>query len=94
MAVGKNVCLGNNGLSPKFFLEYWDDIANAFTVVLQEVFHLGRMPIEWNEGMIYLIPKEEGVLDDIEKWRPITILNTIYKVYANSFATFSSTYYT
>ena len=86
VAVGKNVCPGNDGLSPKFFLEYWDDIADAFTAALQEVFHLGRMPIEWNEGMIYLIPKVEGVVDDIKKWRPITILNTIYKVYAKLLA--------
>ena len=82
VVVGKNVCPVNDGLSPEFFLEYWDDIADAFTSALQEVFHLGRMPIEWNEGMIYLIPKVEGVVDDIKKWRPITILNTIYKVYA------------
>ena len=59
VVVGKNVCPRNNGLSPEFFLEYWDDIADAFTTALQEVFHLGRMPIEWNEGMIYLIPKVE-----------------------------------
>ena len=86
VAVGKNVCPGNDGLSPEFFLEYWDDIVDAFTTALQEVFHLGRMPIEWNEGMIYLIPKVEGVVDDIKKWRPITILNTIYKVYAKLLA--------
>ena len=47
---------------------------------------MGRMPIEWNEGMIYLIPKVEGVVDDFKKWRPITILNTIYKVYAKLLA--------
>ena len=84
--VVKNVFLGNDGLSPDFFLEYWDDIADVFTTTLQEVFHLGRMLLEWNEGMIYLIPKVEGVVDDIKKWRPITILNTIYKVYAKLLA--------
>ena len=45
------------------------------------------MPAEWNEGMIYLIPKLEGVVDDIKKWRPITLLNTVYKVYAKLLAT-------
>ena len=36
--------------------------------------------------MIYLIPKLEGVVADIRKWRPITILNTIYKLYAKLLA--------
>ena len=87
VAVGKNVCPGNDGLSLEFFLEYWDDIADVFTSSLQEVFKLGRMPAEWNEGMVYLIPKLEGVVDDIKKWRPITLLNTVYKVYAKLLAT-------
>ena len=51
VVVGKNVCLRNNGLSPKFFLEYWDDIVDAFTTALQDVFHLGRMLAKWNEGI-------------------------------------------
>ena len=75
---------------------YWDDIFNVFTTSLHEGFHLGRMFIEWNEGMVYLIPKLEGAVDDIKKWRPITLLNIVYKVYAKllatTFATFSSTY--
>ena len=77
VVVGKKVCPRNYGLSPEFFLEYWDDIADAFTTAL----------FDWNEGMIYLIPKVEGVVDDIKKWRPITILNTIYKVYAKLLVT-------
>ena len=87
VAIGKNVWPGKDGLSPDFFLEYWDDIADVFTASLQEVFKLGRMPAEWNEGMIYLIPKLEGVVDDIKRWRPITLLNTVYKVYAKLLAT-------
>ena len=55
----------------------WDDIVNVFTSSLQEVFHLRRMPAKWNEGMVYLIQKLEGVVDDIKKWRPRTILNIL-----------------
>ena len=36
--------------------------------------------------MIYLFPKLEGVVVDIRKWQPITILNTIYKIYAKLLA--------
>ena len=40
------------------------------------------MPQAFLEGLIYLIPKKEGVMDDIQQWRPITILNTVYKIFA------------
>ena len=39
--------------------------------------------IHW-EGMIFLIPKGEGPSEHISKWRPITILNTIYKMVAKA----------
>ena len=42
------------------------------------------MPEEWSEGLIYLIPKGEGPLEEIQKWRPITILNTVYKILAKA----------
>ena len=69
LVVGKNVCRITNGLSLEFFLQYWDYIADAFIASLQEVFHLGSMLVEWNERMTYLIPKVDGVVDDIKKWR-------------------------
>ena len=66
LVVGKNVCRITNGLSLEFFLQYWDYIADAFIASLQEVFHLGSMLVEWNERMTYLIPKVDGVVDDIK----------------------------
>jgi hypothetical protein len=40
------------------------------------------MPIAFNEGLIYLIPKGEEPLDEIQKWMPIIILNTVYTILA------------
>ena len=42
----------------------------------------GSMPSSIAKGMIFLIPKGEGPSEHISKWRPITILNTIYKMIA------------
>ena len=38
------------------------------------------MRAEWNGRLIFLIPKGHGSSDEIQKWRPITILDTIYKL--------------
>ena len=42
------------------------------------------MPKTLSEGMIFLIPKEGGNLDELRHWRPITILNSAYKILAKA----------
>ena len=42
------------------------------------------MPDEWTEGLIYMIPKTDARCDEISKWRPITLLNDIYKIVAKT----------
>ena len=42
----------------------------------------GYMPEPMSQGLIYVIPKIGGISEDIAKWRPITLLNTIYKMLA------------
>ena len=73
---------GVDGFPPKFFLCYWDHIGINVIEALQYMFTLGDMPYQWNAGLIFFIPKLEGVVVDIKKWCSITILNTIYKIYA------------
>ena len=42
------------------------------------------MPEMLSEGLIFLIPKEGGNLDELRHWRPITILNSAYKILAKA----------
>ena len=44
----------------------------------------GRMSQSIRDGLIYLIPKGDDPFEDIKKWRPITMLNTIYKIFATA----------
>ena len=44
------------------------------------------MPQKWNEGLIWLILKGDVVMDEVKGWWPITLLNTIYKIYAKLLA--------
>ena len=42
------------------------------------------MPRSMEVGLIDLIPEGEGKSVDIRTWRPITLLNTIYKIFAKT----------
>ena len=61
-AISSHVCPGIDGLSPDFFWNDWEFIGNDINIAFQEVFDTGSMPSKWIEGMIYLIPKLEGVV--------------------------------
>ena len=81
-ALVKNVCPGIYSFPVEFFHCYWNHIQTNVTKVLQEVFTLGDMPYQWHARLLFFIPKMEGVIFDIKKWRPITIVNTVYRIYA------------
>ena len=85
-ALGKDVCPGVDGMGVSWYIEYWDLIGNVLTSAYQQIIDHGYMPQEWTEGLIYLIPKGDGPLDDIRKWRPITLLNVVYKILAKTIA--------
>ena len=74
-------CSGVDGLSPGFFIKYWELIKIELCEAFQLAFDLGYLLDTWKAGHIFLIPKGEQALEDICKWRPITILNTVYKIF-------------
>ena len=65
-----------------FFITYWDLIVDDVLVTFQEMFNACIMPQMRKEGLICLILKGDVVTDEVKGWRPITLLNTIYKNYA------------
>ena len=83
-ALGKDVCPGSDGMGVSWYIEYWDMIGNALTSAYQQILDQGFMPQEWPKGLIYLIPKGDGPLHDIRKWR--TLLNVVYKILAKTIA--------
>ena len=83
-ALPRHSCPGEDGLSPAFFLRYWEVLGPDLGRGYQHILDNGTMPQRFSEGLLFLIPKGEGVTDDIRQWRPITILNTVYKVLAKA----------
>ena len=51
---------------------------------IQAMYDSGDMPDNLSEGLIFLIPKVSGPSNDVRKWRPITLLNTLYKIMAKT----------
>lgn len=79
MAKGKTP--GSNGLPVEFYLSFWDVIEQEFFGVMKEVFGSKKVSDSMKERVITLIFKK-GAKEDLRNWRPITLLNTDYKVAA------------
>jgi hypothetical protein len=76
---------GPDGLPVPFFKRFWGIMCGHILLLLND-FVLGRVDIaRLNYGIITLIPKVKGV-DTIKQFRPIALINIIFKFVAKAFA--------
>ncbi|KAH7415806.1 hypothetical protein KP509_14G061700 [Ceratopteris richardii] len=76
---------GMDGLPNEFFIILKDFLTPYILLIWEEVSSKGYLPCSINTGVIKLIHKR-GPKDDLNNWRPITCLNTIYKIFAATLA--------
>jgi hypothetical protein len=76
---------GPDGLPVTFFKAFWQTIKPEVMALFDEFFSgtmdLGRL----NYGVITLIPKVPGAAD-IHQFRPITVINVIFRILAKGYA--------
>ena len=77
---------GTSGLTPEFYKFFWIDIKIPLLESLNYALHTGELSIEQKRGIITLIPKKDKSRLFLKNWRPITLLNTDYKLLAKLLA--------
>ena len=82
-ALAREKVPGPDGTSVKFFTLFWPQIGSDFHQMIQGAGREGRLPNGMTNGLITLIPKS-GDLKMLTNWRPITLLNVGYKIYAKA----------
>ena len=76
---------GTDGLPAEFYKVFWKDISFLISA-LNYAFDSGCLSATQRRGVTKLIPKKDAELYFIKNWRPITLLNTNYKIAAKSIA--------
>ena len=74
---------GSDGFPPSFYLWAWDIIGNDFTEVINNCYLNGSMAKSMGKAIVTLLPKK-GNLKHLENWRPVSLLNTDYKILATT----------
>ena len=73
-------CPGNDGFPIEFYKVFWIHIKDIFCEMIEEVFENKLLPKSLRTGILNLIPKGEKDVKFLKNLRPITLLNTDYKI--------------
>ena len=73
-------------ITPEFYLSFWEALKGPLMECLFFNITSGSMSPEQRRGIICLIPKKSKDRLLIQNWRPITLLNTDYKIYTKLLA--------
>jgi hypothetical protein len=78
---------GSDGLTPDFYKFFWPQIKNDVFKSLTYASINKHLSIDQRRGVINLIPKKDKDPRLIKNWRPISLLNTDYKIITKLLAT-------
>ncbi|XP_013583277.1 PREDICTED: uncharacterized protein LOC106292212 [Brassica oleracea var. oleracea] len=81
----RNKTGGPDGYSSEFFTASWSVVGSEITEAIKEFFRSGSILKQWNAANLVLIPKIPNASHPSE-FRPISCLNTVYKVIAKLLA--------
>ena len=77
---------GSDGLPAEFYKVFWNDIADLLLKSLNYAHQTGELSVTQRRGIIKLIPKKDAEPYLIKNWRPISLLNSDYKIAAKAIA--------
>ena len=77
---------GTDGMTVNFFKFFWKQLGSFVVRSLNEGFSKGEMSITQKEGIIICLPKGDKPKEYLKNWRPITLLNVVYKIGSASIA--------
>ncbi|KAL3695088.1 hypothetical protein R1sor_008739 [Riccia sorocarpa] len=72
---------GLDGMLREILLELWPFVGSLYYAATVQFWESGELPQCFKEGLLFLIPKTLDP-DKLSQWRPITLLNITYKVFA------------
>ena len=84
--MNNNKSPGSDGITTEFYKIFWNDIKSFYIKSLNYSFENGSLTTLQKQGIISLLPKKDKNLDDLKNWRPLTLLNTDYKIATKAIA--------
>ena len=77
---------GMDGFTYGFFKKYWHKLSHIIMGLIEEIHETGDMPDWLRQGVISLIPKGDKDRQELKNWRPLVLLNCLYKIISGTIA--------
>jgi hypothetical protein len=77
---------GSDGYTVEFYKFFFVDIGVFLVRSANEGFQTGKLSVSQRQGVIVCIPKDEKPKQFLKNWRPISLLNTAYKITSSAIA--------
>ena len=77
---------GTCGLTSEWYKFFWSDIKDILVTSMNFNLRNGKLSLEQRRGILTLIPKKDKDRLFLKNWRPLTLLNTDYKILAKALA--------
>ena len=71
---------GTDGFTTEFFKFFWLKLGPFVVRTLNDSFRKGELSITQKQGIIVCLPKGDKSREYLTNWRPITLLNVVYKI--------------
>lgn len=71
---------GQDGFTVEFFKFFWLDLGNYILRSLNYAYENGSLSVTQKQGIITCLPKPNKNRQQLKNWRPISLLNVIYKM--------------
>jgi len=81
----KNISPGPDGLGPAFYQQFWDQLKGPFMDMINEIEETSQLTPSQERGLITLLFKK-GDPENLDNYRPITLLNTDQKIMSSVIA--------
>ena len=71
---------GTSGFGADFYKVFWKKLGVFVVRALNDAFNKNKLSCTQTQGLITCIPKGDKSRNYLKNWRPITLLNTVYKI--------------
>ena len=71
---------GTSGFNADFYKVFWSKLGDFVVRTLNEAYNVISLSETQTQGLITCIPKGNKPKEYLKNWRPITLLNTVYKI--------------
>ena len=85
-SIKNNKSPGSDGFTGEFYKRFWEDIKWLLLDQFKYAIKHGKLSIDQRRGVITTVPKGNKDRTKLENWRPITLLNVDYKIFAKVLA--------